>query len=62
MVSAVRPAFLYSLKNATLRVAVERVEDRVGVRALDLETMVEKSVLPSGAYSSPTISMPFAAA
>ena len=60
--SAVRPTFLYCLKNATLESPLRVLKTASAPEALTLLTIVENSVSPSGAYSSPTISMPFAAA
>ena len=60
--SAVRPTFLYSLKNATLESPLRVLNTASAPAPLTLLTIVAKSVWPSGAYSSPTISMSLAAA
>ncbi len=62
MSSAERPALLYSLKKATLESPLSVLKTASAPAAFTLLTIVEKSVWPSGAYSSPTTSMPFAAA
>lgn len=58
MVSAVRPALRYSLKKATLESPLRVLKTASALALRTLPTMVEKSVWPSGAYSSPLISMP----
>ena len=60
VVSALRPTFLYSLKNATFESPLSVLNTASAPEPLSLVTIVEKSVCPSGAYSSPTISIPLA--